>query len=176
MTNKSKQNNAQPKKKPSKGLRIFWLAVISIYGVAFLVNSNLAWRGLQATGQTLVKIIPVILLIFGIMVVSNLFLTPEKVKKHFGHEAGLKGWFYAMVFGVLVAGPPYTLYPMLKQMREHGLRTNYLAAFLYNRNIKIPLIPAMIYYFGWQYALVMTVLVMIFSIISGVVMEKIVGR
>jgi len=154
----------------------FWLAVLSIYLIAFLVNSDLAWRGLEVTGQTLLKILPIILLIFGIMVLSNLFLTPERVKKHFGHEAGWKGWLYAISFGILVAGPPYALYPMLKQMKEQGLKTNYLAAFLYNRNVKIPLIPAMVYYFGWQFAIIMTILVIIFSIISGVMMEKITGE
>jgi uncharacterized membrane protein YraQ (UPF0718 family) len=83
---------------------------------------------------------------------------------------------YAILFGILVAGPPYALYPMLKQMKEQGLKTNYLAAFLYNRNIKIVLIPAMAYYFGWQFTIVMTILVIIFSIISGVMMEKITGK
>ncbi len=176
ISNKIKQNsNMSQEKKSGKGLLIFWLAVIVIYLVTFLWNSNFAWKGLQDTGQTLIKIIPIVLLVFVIMVLSNLFLTPERVKKHFGQDAGLKGWFYAMLFGILVAGPPYTLYPMLKEMKNHGLKTNYLAAFLYNRNVKIPLMPAMIYYFGWQYAIIMTVLVVIFSIISGIMMEKLTG-
>ena len=176
MNQKKGDNNKSQNKTGGKGVQKFWLAVSGIYLIAFLVNSDLAWRGLEVTGQTLLKILPIILLIFGIMVLSNLFLTPERVKKHFGHEAGWKGWLYAILFGILVAGPPYALYPMLKQMKEQGLKTNYLAAFLYNRNVKIPLIPAMVYYFGWQFAITMTILVIIFSIISGVMMEKITGE
>ena len=176
MTNKSKQNDMLPQKKSNKGLKIFWLAVLSVYGIAFLVNSDLAWRGLRATGQTLIKIIPIIVLVFVIMVFTNLFLTPERVKRHFGHEAGIKGWLYAILFGLLVAGPPYALYPMLKQMKEHGLRTGYLAAFLYNRNIKIPLLPVSVYYFGWLYTITMAILIIIFSILDGWLMEKIMGE
>jgi uncharacterized membrane protein YraQ (UPF0718 family) len=176
MNNKTKQNsNMSQDKKPGKGLKLFWLSVVVMYLGAFLGNSDLAWSGLQATGQTLVKILPIMLLIFGIMILSNLFLTPERIKKHVGQEAGWRGWLYAIIFGILVAGPPYALYPMLKQMKEHGLKTNYLAAFLYNRNIKIPFIPVMIYYFGWQYTTVITILVIVFSIISGLMMEKLMG-
>jgi len=176
MNQKKEKGNEAKNKMSGRGVQKFLLAVTSVYLVVFLVDGDLVWRGLEATGQTLLKILPIILLIFGIMVLSNSFLTPERVRKHFGHEAGWKGWLYAILFGILVAGPPYTLYPMLKQMKEQGLKTNYLAVFLYNRNVKIPLIPVMVYYFGWQFTIVMTILVIIFSIISGVMMEKITGE
>ncbi len=160
--------------KKGKGIYVFWSVVLVVYIVIFLVDGSLAIKSLQETGTTLLKILPIFILIFVIMVLSNLFLTPELVKKHFGKEAGLRGWIYALLFGVLVAGPPYALYPMLKNMKEHGLETKYMATFLYNRNVKVPLLPAMIYYFGWQYTVVMTVLVIIFSVIDGWVLGMII--
>ncbi len=160
--------------KKGKGVYIFWSAVLVVYTIIFLVDGSLAMKSLQETGITLLKISPIFILIFIIMVLSNLFLTPELVKKHFGKEAGLKGWVYSLLFGILVAGPPYALYPMLKNMKEHGLETKYMATFLYNRNVKIPLLPAMIYYFGWQYTVVMTVLVIIFSVFNGLILDAIV--
>ncbi len=156
-----------------KGIHIFWSVVTVVYIIVFLVAKPLAIKSLQETGITLLKILPIFVLIFVIMVLSNLFLTPELVKKHFGKEAGLKGWIYALLFGILVAGPPYVLYPMLKNMRKHGLETKYMATFLYNRNVKIPLLPAMIYYFGWQYTAVMTILVIIFSVFNGLILNVI---
>jgi len=163
------------KKEGSRTMSKFWLAVLVIYSVAFLSNRQLFWNSLEATGQTLLKILPIILFVFAIMILSNLFLTPERIKKHFSHEAGIKGWLYAMLFGILIAGPSYILYPMLKEMKAGGLRTGYLTAFLYNRNVKIPFIPVMIYYFGWQYTIVVTGLIIIFSIISGIIMERIIN-
>ncbi len=161
-------------KKKGRGVYIFWSVVLIIYLLVFLVDGSLAMRSLQETGMTLLKILPIFVLIFIIMVLSNLFLTPELVKKHFGKEAGLKGWIYSLLFGILVAGPPYALYPMLKNMKEHGLETKYMATFLYNRNVKIPLLPAMIYYFGWQYTIIMTILVIIFSVIDGLILGMII--
>ncbi len=171
-----KQNKTQPTKAKRKGVYVFWLVVLAVYFLTFIFSPDLALNSLKETGQVFWKIIPIFFLILLVMLLVNLFFTPERIKKHFGKEAGLKGWFYAMIFGILVSGPAYALYPMLKEMKKHGLKTSYLSAFLYNRNVKIPLIPAMIYYFGWTYMLVMTVLVIIFSIISGLIMEEIVGE
>ncbi len=170
----TENKNTKAITKKGKGIYIFWSIALIIYIIVFLADSSLAIKSLQETGATLLKILPIFVLIFVIMVLSNLFLTPELVKKHFGKEAGLKGWIYSLLFGLLVAGPPYALYPMLKNMKEHGLETKYMATFLYNRNVKIPLLPAMIYYFGWQYTVVMTVLVIIFSVIDGWVLGMII--
>ena len=171
-----KQNKAQLVKLKRKGVYTFWLVVLIVYFLAFVFSPDLALNSLKETVQIFRKIIPIFFLILVVMVFMNLFLTPERIKKHFGEEVGLKGWLYAIIFGVVISGPPYIFYPMLKEMKKHGLKISYLSAFLYNRNIKIPLIPAMIYYFGWTYVLIMTVLVVIFSIINGLVMEKIVGE
>ncbi len=170
----TENKNAKTIAKKGRGIYIFWSVVLIIYIVVFLVDGSLAMKSLQETGITLLKILPIFVLIFVIMVLSNLFLTPELVKKHFGKEAGLRGWIYALLFGVLVAGPPYALYPMLKNMREHGLEIKYMATFLYNRNVKLALIPAMIYYFGWQYTMVITVLVIIFSVFNGLILNVLV--
>ncbi len=160
--------------KKGRGIYIFWSAVLIVYIIVFLIDSSLAMKSLRETGATLLKISPIFILIFVIMVLSNLFLTPELVKKHFGKEAGLKGWIYSLLFGLLVAGPPYTLYPMLRNMKEHGLEAKYMATFLYNRNVKIPLLPAMIYYFGWQYTVIMTILVITFSVFNGLILGMII--
>ncbi len=166
----NRQKQEKQKNKIS-GVLVFWIVILVLYSIIFVIKPELAQQGIIHTGQTLLKILPIFILIFGIMILTNMFLTPERVKKHFGKEAGLRGWMYALIFGVLVAGPPYALYPMLKNMKEHGLKTSYLATFLYNRNVKIPLIPVMWYYFGWQYTVILTILVIVFSIFSGIIME-----
>ena len=171
-----RQNKDQLTKPKGKGIYIFWSVVLFVYGLTFVFSPTLAMDSLKGTWQVFLKIVPIFVLILAVMVLVNLFFTPERIKKHFGKDAGLKGWFYAIIFGILVAGPPYALYPMLREMKKHGLKTSYLSAFLYNRNVKIPLIPAMIYYFGWAYMLVVTILVIIFSILSGLILERVVEK
>jgi hypothetical protein len=53
------------------------------------------------------------------------------------------------------------------------MRTSLVAAFLYNRAIKIPLLPLMIYYFGVIYVVVLLIFMIIASIVEGKIIELI---
>jgi uncharacterized membrane protein YraQ (UPF0718 family) len=75
--------------------------------------------------------------------------------------------------GILSHGPIYVWYPLLRELREHGMRTSLVAAFLYNRAIKIPLLPLMIYYFGVIYVVVLLIFMIIASIVEGKIIELI---
>ena len=176
MTN-NKKNNTNNKNTPqkSKVSFVFPVIVILAYGIIFLLNKNLAYDSLIKTGHILIKIIPLLFLIFAMMVLMNLFVTTNKIKKHFGEQSGIKGWLYAILFGVVLGGPPYVFFPMLKEMKEKGLKNSYLAVFLYNRNVRVMFIPVMAYYFGWWYTIITTVLIIVFSVFSGIIMEKVTG-
>ena len=53
-----------------------------------------------------------------------------------------------MSAGVVSLGPMYLWYHMLGELKEKGVRTPLLAAFLYSRAVKIPMLPVMAHYFG----------------------------
>jgi uncharacterized membrane protein YraQ (UPF0718 family) len=58
---------------------------------------------------------------------------------------------------------------MLAELRKHGMKDSLIAAFLYNRAVKIPLIPVMIYYFGWLFTALIMIYMIAFSIINGLI-------
>jgi len=100
-------------------------------------------------------------------------LNPKTVSKYVGKRSGVKGWILAILMGILSHGPIYVWYPLLKELREHGMRSGLIAAFIYNRSIKIPLLPLMIYYFGTIYVALLSIFIVIGSIISGKIIELI---
>jgi len=59
----------------------------------------------------------------------------------------------------------------LQELREAGMRSGLVAAFLYNRAIKLPLLPLMIYYFGTMFVAVLLVYMVIVSVIEGKLIE-----
>jgi uncharacterized membrane protein YraQ (UPF0718 family) len=91
--------------------------------------------------------------------------------KYLGQEAGLKGWLLAIIGGILVSGPPYILFPLLKDLKKKGMSNALLAVFLYNRNVKIPFFPVMIYYFGLTYTVIISFYIIIFSIFNGLLIN-----
>ena len=76
----------------------------------------------------------------------------------------------------MFSGPPYALYPFLGELKRQGARNGLIAAMLYNRNVKIHFIPAIIYYFGMSYAIVLSVYILLFSLVNGKILEMCVGK
>lgn len=128
---------------------------------------NRKWSGLYFLGLVIVLYI----ILFFLMGLLNYFLKPKTISRYMGKESGIKGWFFAVFAGILSHGPVYVWYPLLKDLRKHGMRTGLVAVFLYNRAMKIPLLPVMIFYFGIDFTIILSISVVIASIIEGKAIE-----
>ena len=102
----------------------------------------------------------------------------KTVSKYVGKGSGIKGWSLAISTGILSHGPIYVWYPLLKDLRDRGMRSGLIAAFLYSRaiNIKIPLLPLIVYYFGVLFVVVLLPYIVIASIVEGEIIEIIGSR
>jgi len=167
-------NNKRQVKEYNKNLYYgfsFLIIVIILYlGLAFF-NSEKIYRSLNASFDIIIQILPVLILVIFFMGIVNYFLKPKTVSKYLGVESGVKGWILAISIGILSHGPIYVWYPLLKDLRAHGMRSSLVAVFLYNRAIKIPLLPVMIYYFGIGFVILLSVYMIIASVIEGKVLE-----
>ena len=103
----------------------------------------------------------------------NYFVNPKTVSKYVGEGSGIKGWLLAIFTGILSHGPIYAWYPILKDLREQGMKIGLITVFLYNRAIKIPLLPLMVYYFGIPFVIILTGYIIIASIVQGRIIQKI---
>jgi len=152
----------------------FLLLTLGAYGATALVEPGVTLNALRYFAVMLSKVIPILLLVFVILFLTNVFLNPERIRKHLGIDSGVRGWFYAIIGGIVISGPPYVLYPMLGELKKHGARNALLATMLYNRNVKIYFLPAIIYYFGIRYAVVLSVYIILFSLLNGKCLEMLV--
>ncbi len=161
------------KKKKGYGRWWFLLGVILIYLVVGLIKFDLVTVSLEFFLLIIKKIIPVFVLVFVLMVLIDYFISPKKLIKYFGKKAGAKGWVISIVSGLISTGPMYMWYPLLNQMKKKGVKNRFVVTFLYNRAIKLPLLPLLIFYFGWAYTIVLTLVMMVASILQGMMVEKI---
>jgi len=153
----------------------FLVVVIILYVVLSFFDSENIYRSLYASLQIIIQILPVLILVILLMGAVNYFLKPKIVSKHLGKESGVKGWLLAISIGILSHGPIYVWYPLLKDLHNQGMRTGLVAVFLYNRAIKIPLLPVMIYYFGFTFVVVLMVWMVIASLIEGKIIDAVEG-
>lgn len=150
----------------------FLIMVLIVYIFLLIFNKSQFYSAISFFGNILLKIIPIMLFVFVLMILSNYFITPEFIIKH-TREKGIKKWFYIIIGGILSAGPIYMWYPLLADLRDKGLSYGLIACFLYNRAIKLPLLPLAILYFGWKYVIVLGFVMIIMSIIQGILIDKV---
>ena len=152
---------------------IYFLAsVLATYLVSVFFDSNIALASLEFSGNLLLKILPVLLLVFVVMFVFNFFVTPELITKNLTKSSGARRWVIAIGGGIISTGPIYLWYPLLRELKKSGVSDGFVAAFLYSRAIKPFLFPVMIFYFGWEYALVLTFVMILMSLGEGVIIDR----
>lgn len=151
--------------------KYLFLVVFILYGVFFLVSSETAWLALQKSGTVLLKILPIIAVVILFTALLNYFLQPKQVASHLGHESGAMGWLWALAAGVISHGPMYAWYPLLEDLRSHGMRDGLIVVFFTARAIKVPLLPMMIDYFGWAFTLVLSFYILSGALIQGWLLE-----
>ena len=161
--------------KENLGAWQFLLVVIIIAVITFLIKPDSFLPALTFFLLITKRILPIFILIFILMIFINFFVKPDWIIKHLGKSSGVKGWVFSIVAGILSAGPIYMWYPLLNELQKKGARNGYLAAFLYNRAIKIPLLPLFVYYFGIVYVLILSFVMIIASIFQGLLVEKIIN-
>ena len=117
------------------------------------------------------KIIPVLIAVFVLMSLINYFFTPKIISKYF-MKKGIKKWFFVIIGGILSTGAIYVWYPLLAELKDKGLSYGLIACFLYNRAIKIPMLPLIVFYFSLKYVLILCFILILVSVVQGLMINK----
>lgn len=149
-----------------RGKKIF-ASVCSVYILLFLINQEKAVTALYKSGVVLTKILPIFLLVILLTSLLNFFLQPKKIASYLGEESGIKGWLWALASGVVSHGPMYAWYPLFEDLLDHGMKKGLIVTFFASRTIKLPMLPMMLDYFGWQFTLVLTFYILICALVQG---------
>jgi len=157
--------------KTDGGIKLF-IIVVATYMIFTILDPQLVLVSLNTFLSLVISILPILVIVFLLMFVATLLLSSKRITKIMGHESGIKGYIFAVIFGIFSTGPIYMWYPLLSDLRDKGAKNSLIVIFIYNRAVKIPLLPMMIYYFGSAFVIILTVYMIIFSIINGLIIEK----
>ncbi len=167
------------KKKEQGKLKVQWiflLMVILLYAVIGSAKPLIFTASLEIFFKIASQLLPSLLLVLLFLFTANLFMDSKMVAKRLVEADGVGVWITAILAGLLSTGPIFLWYPLLAELRDKGLKNPLLVVFLYNRAVKIPLIPVLVHYFGLTYTLVLTGYMMAFSVINGVVVGSVMSR
>lgn len=177
MTNKTQNKKNQSGKNEHRGSKskipIIVFAIISVcYLILFFVNHTLFIKSFNRFVELVTQITPFLIIVFVIMFLNFLFIKPATIKKHLGEESGFKGYLYAIISGIISVGSVYMWYPLLKELRDSGMSNKLVAVFIYNRSIKLHLLPVMILYFGLKFTIILTITSIFYSFAIAFIIQK----
>jgi uncharacterized membrane protein YraQ (UPF0718 family) len=138
-----------------------------MYAVCAAVAPETAMRAARALTELGLRVLPVLLFVFFLLFLIELFIDRKWILQHLGRAAGMGGWALTITCGVLSAGPLFAWYPLLADLRAKGMSNAFLAAFLYSRALKLPLLPLMAHYFGLAYTVLFSVSILAASVLTG---------
>lgn len=159
------------KKKKIPNSIYFLIVVILIFIILFFIDSEGAKESLKISWKITKTVIPIIIIVIIFTAITDYFLSPQKIAKYLSKGSGIKGWSIAAAGGIISHGPSFVWYQLIQDLREKGMSSGLAAVFFYNRAIKIPLLPMMIFYFGWQFVVVLSLLMIIASFAVWKVMD-----
>jgi uncharacterized membrane protein YraQ (UPF0718 family) len=150
----------------------FPATVAAIYGAVALASPEQAVAALKASGGVIIQIAPALIVAFVVMVLLNLLVKPAHIKRFLGKGTRTKGTLLSSVAGILSMGSIYAWYPLLSDLREKGVSDFHLANFLGCRAVKIPLMPLMAAHFGWVFTLVLSGLMIVGAMLTGLAVSR----
>jgi uncharacterized membrane protein YraQ (UPF0718 family) len=151
---------------------LFLALVVAAHGVTAAIAPDRAQTAVAIFLPMLGRVAPILLVVLALMLLSERFLTAQRVERWLGPDSGLRGWLLAATVGAIATGPVYAWYALLAELRLKGMRTGLLATLLYARAIKLPLLPLMAHYFGLRYTLILSAWMLVFAFLNGFVMER----
>jgi uncharacterized membrane protein YraQ (UPF0718 family) len=116
-------------------------------------------------------ILPAVMVILGLFAV---FVTKETIAKYLGKTSGIKGIILAIILGALPTGPLYVAFPMAAALHKKGAKISNIIVFLSAwACIKLPQEMVELQFLGVEFMLLRLSLTIIFVIIMGISIEKI---
>ncbi len=156
-------------------LRSQWLllSVIGLYLWAFHKAPERALEALSVSGRTFGSVILIILSVFGLMGLLQVWISREKVAALLGKEGGWKALVIAAASGTILIGPAYIIFPLLQSIKAQGARWAVITAVLAAYAVKIPMIPLEVQFLGWSFSLSRSLLTILSAIPIGLLVEAI---
>jgi uncharacterized membrane protein YraQ (UPF0718 family) len=158
------------------GAWLFLALVVLAHAATALVEPDLARRALALFARMARDVAPLLVIVLGLLFVTERFLTPARTRAWLGRGSGAHGWGLALLAGVASTGPVYAWYALLAELRAKGMRSALVAVVLYARAIKLPLLPLLAHYFGLRYMLLLSLWIAVFAIVTGGLTERLVSQ
>ena len=142
--------------------------------ITLLIYALNASKGMIVAKTVYLTFFEVLDIIVAVSIFIGLFqvwVKPATIVKWLGKGSGVKGFTFVCTFPIFMGGSLFTVFPLLKTLREKGARTGAIASFITAWGGKAPLLPLETKFLGWRFALLRLCFVVLFAFMMGLLMD-----
>lgn len=159
-------------------IRSQWLPLVAValYARAFAASPEGAGQALAIGARTLASVLPIVVAVFGLVGLIQVWLSRDLVARLLGREGGFRALFIAAACGTVLIGPAYIIFPLLMSIRRQGARWAVITIVLATYAVKVQMLPLEIEFLGWTFSLSRSLLTILAAIPLGLAVEAIMER
>jgi len=150
---------------------IYLVIIIGCYIFLWPVDKDKVLQSLRLSWQSLFKLLPFLIAIFGLVGLFQEFIPPELIARFLGKSSGLGSLLISAFAGAISIGPPLAAYPLAETLLNAGAWPPAIATFIFSWiAIGIITLPFEATTFGIRFALFRNGISFITAILSGVIL------
>lgn len=151
----------------------FIVVAVLIYTVGFVLNPDIVTKGLKISFRTLtdpdIGLIPLVVSATLIAGLVQATIPRQVISDFLGEEAGLKGIALGTIFGSVMPGSPYVIFPLIGGLYKSGAGVGTVIAFVSAWSlISLARIPTELPFLGTKMVAVRIAVSLIFPIVLGI--------
>lgn len=151
------------------------LIYLMLIGTSYLLlnrrNPARTREALQIAGRSLLKLLPLLIAVFGLVGLFKEFLPPQLVSRWLGESSGLLALLLSATVGAVSIGPPLAAYPLAGSLLQAGAWPPAIAAFILSWiSVGVITLPFEAQIFGSRFALVRNSISFIAAMLCGLLL------
>jgi uncharacterized membrane protein YraQ (UPF0718 family) len=148
---------------------IIYLVIVAIIClVLWRKNPGKVAQSLKIARNSLVRMLPMLLAIFGLIGLFQEFVPPELVFQYLSADNGYLALLFGSVAGAISIGPPLAAYPLAETLLKSGAWPPAIAAFILSWiSVGIVTLPLEGSVFGYRFAFLRNFISFLAAMLSG---------
>ncbi len=150
---------------------VYLILIGSAYLALLFIDRQKTGQSLKIAGQSLLKLLPLLVAIFGLVGLFQEFLPAELVTQWLGESSGVIGLLIGASAGAVAIGPPLAAYPLAGSLLDAGAWPPAIAAFILSWiSVGIITLPFEAQTFGSRFALLRNGISFLAAMVSGLLL------
>lgn len=132
----------------------YLLLILIAYGVLFKISPGRTRQSLAVAGQSLGRLLPLLVAVFALIGLFQVYLPPEAIQQRLGAASGWSALISGGLLGAVAIGPPVAAFPLAGSLLAAGAWPPAIAAFIVSWvSVGVISLPVEAEVFGLRFAL-----------------------